>query len=108
MGMVVEVFFFFFLGQNGFDFGIGIDCGDGGWWCQFFGGNFGGEELVFVTEFWWNFGCVGLSEKQRERKERERERREERELNRTFLHLWMLMLLPDGSPLLMQTQLLSL
>ena len=55
---------------------MGIDCGDGG---NFFGGNFGGEELVFVVEFWWNFGCVGLLEKQRKRKERER--REERELN---------------------------
>ena len=44
VAIVVEFLFF----AMGFDFGMGIDCGGG----SFFGGNFGGEELEFVAEFW--------------------------------------------------------
>ena len=40
----------------GFDFGTGIDCGGGGNFFFFFffcWGNFGGDGLVFVADFWW-------------------------------------------------------
>ena len=53
MGIVAAVvdflFLFFFMG---FDFGTGIDCGGGGnfFFCW---GNFGGDGLVFVADFWW-------------------------------------------------------
>jgi len=57
---VVEFFFI----SMGFDyFAMSIDCGSWllgfegcgsnfQWWWQFFLGNFGGEELVFVAKFW--------------------------------------------------------
>ena len=62
-GWVLMVSFF----AMGFDFGMGIDCGGvvvgGG---NFFLGNFGGGEFVFMVEFWWKLesGCVGLLEKE--------------------------------------------
>ena len=48
---------------------VGFDCCAGGGCC---------EELVFVVEFWWKVGCVGLLERETKRK---RDRREERETN---------------------------
>ena len=33
----------------------------------FFLGNFGGGKLGFVPEFWWEGGCVGFLERERER-----------------------------------------
>ena len=46
---------------------------------NFFRGNFGGEELVFVVEFWWSFRCMGLPEKQRIKKRKRKERGKRRE-----------------------------
>ena len=63
----------------GFDFGMGGYLvlivmvwffSGGGWWWQFFFfflGNFGGDKLGFVPEFWWEGGCVGFLERERER-----------------------------------------
>ena len=73
MGMVVvvvEIFFLVFAMR--FDFGMGIDYGGGGNFFFFCVGNFGGEELVFVAEFWWEV-VVWLY-----RREREKERKGKR------------------------------
>ena len=46
-----------------FDFGMGIDCGGGN-----ILGNFSGDELVFVVEFWWKVVVwVYWRERERER-----------------------------------------
>ena len=63
----------------GFDFGMGGYLvlivmvwffSGGGWWWQiffFFLGNFCGDKLRFLPEFWWEGGCVGFLERERER-----------------------------------------
>ena len=57
--------FFFLVFAMRFDFGMGIDYGGGGnfFFCV---GNFGGEELVFMAEFWWEV-VVWLYRRERKR-----------------------------------------
>ena len=80
---VVEVFFFFLLW--GLILGwvltmvvvVGFDCCIGGDWLLGFDCCAGGgccEELVFVAEFWWKVGCMGLLERERQRGRERKER----------------------------------
>ena len=58
------------------DWLLGFDCCAGGGYC---------EELVFVADFWWKVGCVGLLEKETKRKREEREIEEKREKKKFIL-----------------------
>ena len=90
-------FFVFFFCYGGLILGwvltmvvvVGFDCCTGGDWllgfdCCAGGGCF--EELVFVVEFWWKVGCMGLLERETNRKREEREIEEKRE-KQNFLSL---------------------
>ena len=62
---------FFYGGCIGFQVVVvGFDCCTSGDCC---------EELVFVAEFWWKVGCVGLLERETKMKREEREIEEKRE-----------------------------
>ena len=87
VGMVATVFFFFLWGLIlGWVLTmvvvVGFDCCTGGDWLLGFDYCAGGgycEELVFVVEFWWKVGCMGLLERETNRKREEREIEEKRE-----------------------------
>ena len=58
------------------------------------------EELVFVAEFWWKVGCMGLLERETKRKREEREIEEKRETKffKFEVYIFLSLKFPNKSP----------